>query len=84
MCVRSVIGAAVIIIGLYLVLWGKTKDQSPPSQCSTIDEVLPQTQRSIDGQQCLENPCHSNHSVDPSKLWQTSFLIESSSASLKH
>ncbi|XP_040367461.1 WAT1-related protein At2g39510 [Rosa chinensis] len=29
----SVIGAAVIIIGLYLILWGKAKDQSPPSQC---------------------------------------------------
>ncbi|PRQ56516.1 hypothetical protein RchiOBHm_Chr1g0337251 [Rosa chinensis] len=27
----SVIGAALIIIGLYLVLWGKAKDQSPPS-----------------------------------------------------
>ncbi|XP_050387430.1 WAT1-related protein At2g39510-like [Argentina anserina] len=34
----SVIGAAVIIIGLYLVLWGKAKDQSSPSQCCMIDE----------------------------------------------
>ncbi|KAM5556287.1 WAT1-related protein [Rosa sericea] len=48
----SVIGAAVIIIGLYLVLWGKAKEQSPPSQCCMIDEVAPLTQRLIDDQQC--------------------------------
>ncbi|XP_024156447.1 WAT1-related protein At2g39510 [Rosa chinensis] len=49
--IGSVIGVALIIIGLYLVLWGKAKDQSPPSQCCMIDEVALITQRLIDDQQ---------------------------------
>ncbi|CAN1275089.1 WAT1-related protein At2g37460 [Linum perenne] len=45
MFVGRVVGAAVIVVGLYLVIWGKTKDRnndsSPPS---TESQVIPTTQ----------------------------------------
>lgn len=52
-------GAITIVIGLYLVVWGKSKDQALSSksnnidQISTTDEQLPdknlRTERSNDG-----------------------------------
>ncbi|TXG49720.1 hypothetical protein EZV62_025595 [Acer yangbiense] len=45
MYLGRIIGAIVIVIGLYLVLWGKSKDQSPPSKsdnpscCSNCNKV---------------------------------------------
>ncbi|KAI9157264.1 hypothetical protein LWI28_019500 [Acer negundo] len=44
-----IIGAIVIVIGLYLVLWGKSKDQLPPSKsdnpscCSNSNKVATAT-----------------------------------------
>lgn len=34
-----IVGAVVIIIGLYLVLWGKTKDQATDKPAQAIDNV---------------------------------------------
>lgn len=44
-----VIGAIIIAIGLYMVLWGKSKDQIPAEDCRfdpTHEQVMsPNTQR---------------------------------------
>ncbi len=42
----SVIGSALVIMGLYFVLWGKSKEASPPSSSShPAKEAVPVLQQ---------------------------------------
>lgn len=36
-----VFGAVTIVIGLYLVIWGKCKDQNTLTKCSNVDKIDP-------------------------------------------
>ncbi|GMI87094.1 Usually multiple acids move in and out Transporters 15 [Hibiscus trionum] len=53
MYLGRVIGSIVIVIGLYLVLWGKSKDQPQPTPEGTVARADRQTD-AING--CIENP----------------------------
>ncbi|KAL5059870.1 hypothetical protein RYX36_031474 [Vicia faba] len=52
----TVIGAVVIIIGLYLVVWGKSKDYDPPNSI-VKDEALA-VKESTEKNDKMENPNH--------------------------
>ncbi|GMN39011.1 hypothetical protein TIFTF001_008243 [Ficus carica] len=62
----GVIGATIILVGLYLVVWGKSKDHK--SSTSTLDEPIPQESKQISDpdsnhQVVTINP--SSHPVEP-------------------
>lgn len=54
------IGAVVIILGLYLVVWGKSKDYDTPSSIIK-DEALPVKESTVSNEK-VENP-NPNHEV---------------------
>lgn len=43
-----VFGAFVIVVGLYLVIWGKGKDAKPSSSTSNNEQILPIDQQLSD------------------------------------
>ncbi|PWA47792.1 Drug/metabolite transporter [Artemisia annua] len=50
-----VLGAIVILAGLYLVVWGKSKDEKLPTL--SVEQDIAQ-QKQIMGKECDENNCH--------------------------
>ncbi|XP_034918939.1 WAT1-related protein At2g39510-like isoform X1 [Populus alba] len=70
LCVGRVIGAVVIVTGLYLVLWGKSKDQ-PPSDSSDDKAEAIVTQTATEMQERTETVDQEFVAIDITKVRST-------------
>ncbi|KAG6765320.1 hypothetical protein POTOM_029351 [Populus tomentosa] len=70
LCVGRVIGAVVIVTGLYLVLWGKSKDQ-PPSDSSDGKAEAIVTQTATEMQERTETVDQEFVAIDITKVRST-------------